>query len=144
MCIRDRLQGHHHLGRREHFLDRGRGRALQASGRQRRRRGGEAGYEMGRDTLRLRRTESRRERDIRGARRLVPAEPRRLQMPALRGIRRVAENKHWENPEIQTPRDGEDGVSEPHAEERRTATRLEASPSFETDVSRPPQDEDGG
>ena len=49
------LQGHHHLGRREHLLDRGRGRALQAPGRRRRRGRRRGGHEMGRDALRLHR-----------------------------------------------------------------------------------------
>ena len=86
------LQGHHHLRRREHLLDRGRGRALQASGRAGRRRGGEARREMGRDAVRLRRAQARRAGDDRRAHRLVPQEPRRLQMPALRGVRRAAED----------------------------------------------------
>ena len=43
------LQGHHHLRRREHLLDRGRGRALQAPGGAGRRGGGQARREMGRD-----------------------------------------------------------------------------------------------
>ena len=36
------LEGHHHLGRREHLVDRGRGRAVQASGGGGRRGGGQA------------------------------------------------------------------------------------------------------
>ena len=54
------LQGHHHLRRREHLLDRGRGRALQAprGGGLRRRR--QARREVGRDARRLRRAEARR------------------------------------------------------------------------------------
>ena len=56
------LQGHHHLGRREHLLDRGRGRALQASGGAGRRRGRQARREMGRDAVRLRRAQARRRR----------------------------------------------------------------------------------
>ena len=72
------LQGHHHLGRREHLVDRGRGRALQASGGAGRRRGGQARREMGRDAVRVRRAEARAERDrrttwSRGARRTSPA-----------------------------------------------------------------------
>ena len=43
------LQGHHHLGRREHLLHRGGGRALQAPGRGHLRRGRQARREMGRD-----------------------------------------------------------------------------------------------
>ncbi len=33
--------------------------------------------------------------------RLVPPKPRRLQMPALRGLRRVAEDLHRQDPEVQ-------------------------------------------
>jgi fatty-acyl-CoA synthase len=66
------LQGHHHLRRREYFLDRGRGRALQAPGGAGGRRGRQARREMGRDALRLRRTEARRDRDRRRTDRLVP------------------------------------------------------------------------
>src|SRR5579884_872305 len=49
------VQGHHHFRRREHFLDRGGGCPLQASGRRRRSGGRQARREMGRDALRLRR-----------------------------------------------------------------------------------------
>ena len=56
------LQGHHHFRRRKHFLDRGRGRALQASGGAGRRRGGEARRKMGRDAVRVRRAKARRRR----------------------------------------------------------------------------------
>ena len=45
------LQGHHHLRRREHLVDRGGGRALQAPGRAGGGGGGEARREMGRDAL---------------------------------------------------------------------------------------------
>ena len=55
-------QGRHHLGRREHQLDRGRGRALSPSGRARLRGGRAARPEVGRDAARLRRAEERRER----------------------------------------------------------------------------------
>ena len=48
------LQGHHHLGRREHLLARGGGRALQPSGGGGRGGGGDAGREMGRNAVRLR------------------------------------------------------------------------------------------
>ena len=53
------LEGHHHFRRREHFLDRGRGRAVRASGRPARGGGGAAGRQMGRDALRFRRDEAR-------------------------------------------------------------------------------------
>ena len=72
------LQGHHHLGRREHLLDRGRGRALQAPGGAGRRRRRQGGREMGRDALRLHRAEARPEarrqrRSSNGAARVWPA-----------------------------------------------------------------------
>ena len=104
------LQGHHHLGRREHLVDRGRGRALQAPRRAGRRRGGEARREMGRDALRLRRAQARRERDRRRHHRALQGEPRRLQGAAPCGVRRSAEDEHGEDPEVQTARDGEGGV----------------------------------
>ena len=53
------------------------------------RRGRQARRQMGRDAVRLRRAEARRDRDGRGADRLVPQTSRRLQMPALRGVRTV-------------------------------------------------------
>ena len=59
------LQGHHHLRRREHLVDRGGGRALQAPGGAGRRGGGQARREMGRDALRFRRIEAGPERDRR-------------------------------------------------------------------------------
>ena len=72
------LQGHHHLGRREHLLDRGGGRALQAPRRRRGRGGRQARSEMGRDAVRLRRAQAGRDGHARrrsspGARRSSPA-----------------------------------------------------------------------
>ena len=86
------LQGHHHFRRREHFLDRSRGRALQASGGAGGRRGRQARREMGRDAVRLRRAQTRRHRDGGRTDRLVPKASRRLQMPALHRVRRGAED----------------------------------------------------
>ncbi len=104
------LQGHHHLRRREYFLDRGGGGALPASGRAGRRRRRQARREMGRDALRLRRIEAGRDGERRRPRGLVPRAPRRLQMPAPRGVQRIAEDLDGEDPEIQAARDGETGV----------------------------------
>ena len=56
------LQGHHHLGRREHLDHRGRGRDHQAPGGGQRRGGRQARREMGRDAVRLRGAEARRRR----------------------------------------------------------------------------------
>ena len=76
------LQGHHHFGWREHFLDRGRGRAVQAPGGAGGRRGRQARREMGRDALRVRRVKAGRDSNRRRADGLVPRPPRVLQMPA--------------------------------------------------------------
>ena len=51
------------------------------------------------------------ERDHRRAGRLVPHASRRLQVPALRGVRRAAEDLDRQGAEIQAARDGEDGVT---------------------------------
>ena len=48
-------------------------------------------------------------RDRRRAGGVVQEEPRRLQGAALRGVRRIAEDQHRQDPEIQTARDGEGG-----------------------------------
>src|SRR5262245_22754930 len=66
---------------------------------------------MGRDAVRLHRAQAGREGDAGGYHRLVPQDPRRLQMPALRGVRRTAADLDRENPEIQAARHGEDGVT---------------------------------
>jgi hypothetical protein len=42
--------------------------------------------------------------------RLVPQESRRLQMPALRGVRGIAQDLHRQGAEIQAARDGEGSV----------------------------------
>ncbi len=66
------LQGHHHLGRRKHFDDRGGGRALPSS-RGAGGRGGRASRrEMGRGALRLHHPERRRRRDGGRNHRLLP------------------------------------------------------------------------
>ena len=72
-----------------------------------------AGREMGRDALRLRRAEARTDRDHRRADRMVPGEPRELQMPALRGVHGAAEDEHGQDPEVQAAGDGEGGVGDP-------------------------------
>ena len=56
------FEGHHHLGRREHFVDRGGGGAVPPSRRAECRRGGAAGREVGRDAVRIHRTEAGGER----------------------------------------------------------------------------------
>ena len=86
------LEGHHHFRRREHLVDRGRGCALQAPGDPGGGRGGQARREMGRDALRLRRTETGKERDGGGDHRMVPAGHGALQGAEACGVRRSAED----------------------------------------------------
>ena len=76
-----------------------------------RRRGGEARREMGRDALRLRRTEAGQRR--RPSDELIAwckTASRRLQVPAHHRVRRTAEDQHRQDPEIQAARDGEGGL----------------------------------
>jgi fatty-acyl-CoA synthase len=100
------LQGRHHLGRRKHLLDRGRGHALQAPGRGRRRRGRQAGREVGRDTLRLRRAEAAGQGHGRGDHRLLPRQPCPLQMPARRRLRTHPQDVDRQDPEVPPARQG--------------------------------------
>ena len=73
----------------------------------------QARREMGRDAVRLRRAQARRQRHGRRADRLVPHAPRRLQVPAPRRVRRAAEDHHRQDAEVQAARDGEGGVKPP-------------------------------
>src|ERR1700724_3971084 len=65
---------------------------------------------MGRDAVRLRRTKVRRQRHGRRADRLVPLAPCRLQMPALRRVRRDSEDLNRQAAKIQAAGSGEGGV----------------------------------
>ena len=105
------VQGHHHLGRREHLLDRGRGCLVQASRGRACRRGGEARREMGRNALRLRRAEAGHERDAGRPPRLVPRPSRALQMPAPHRFRRDSQDLDRQGAEILAARAGE-GIRE--------------------------------
>ena len=105
------IEGHHYFRRREYFLDRGRGGPLSAPGRAGDRRRRQARREMGRDAMRFRRAKTRRPGERRGTHRLVPKASRRLQMPALRGLQRAAEDVHGQDPKIQAARAGENGMS---------------------------------
>ena len=74
-------QGRHHLGRREHQLARSRGRAVPPPGRRRRRGRRAARSEVGRDAVRVRRAEARRDRHRGGADRALPALLARFKVP---------------------------------------------------------------
>ncbi len=84
---------------------------VQASGRRRGGRGGEARRQMGRDALRLHRIEAGRASDRGRPHRVVQQESRRLQGAAHYRVRRDPEDEHGEDPEVQAARDGEGGSS---------------------------------
>ena len=107
------LQGHHHFRRREHFLDRGRGRALQASRRAGGRRGRQARRKMGRDAMRIRRAETGRDRQRRGAHRLVPASTSPPTNARATWCSRKFRRRHRQAAEIQAAGDGEGDVTMP-------------------------------
>ncbi len=104
------FQGHHHFRRRKHFLDRGRGRALQAPRRRSGGGGGKARRQMGRDAVRVRGIKARRGGNLRRADRLVPHPSRRLQMPAPCRVRGNPKDLDRQDSKIQAARDGEGDV----------------------------------
>src|SRR5579863_3647309 len=66
---------------------------------------------MGRDAVRVCRAETRRIRHRGRPDRLVPPTPRRLQMSALRGVRRDSQNLDRQTAEIQAAGYGQEGVT---------------------------------
>ena len=64
----------------------------------------------GETPVRLRRAQAGREGQHGRSHRLVPQESRQLQMPALRGVRRVAQDLDRQGAEVQAARDGEGGL----------------------------------
>ena len=105
------LQGHHHLGRREHLDHRGRGRDHRASGGGQCGRGRQARREMGRDALRLRHAEARLGRHGRRHHRPLPRQPRLLQVPAPRRLPRPAHDLDRQGPEVRPAGMGEAGLA---------------------------------
>ena len=99
-------QGHHHLGRREHLVHRGRGRALPPPRCAGRRRGRQARRPLGRDALRLRRAEGRGNDHAGRHRRALQETPRRFQGAACRGLWRTAQDQHRQDPEVRTAQAG--------------------------------------
>ena len=93
-------QGHHHFGRREYFEHRGGRRAVPASGGARRRRRREAGCALGRDAVRIRRAQARRERECRRADRALQGPSRRIQGAARGGVLRASEDVDRQDTEI--------------------------------------------
>src|SRR5579885_2898231 len=99
--------GNHHLGRREHLVDRGRRGAVPPS----RGDGGGGGRAprsvLGRDPVRLRHLEGRRGGRRRGDHRLLPRQSGALQGAEDGGIRPAAEDLDRQDPEIRVAREGE-------------------------------------
>ncbi len=105
------FQGHHHFRRREHFVDRGRGRIVQASGGGAGGGGRPARRQVGRDALRLRRTEARRRGERGRVDRMVPDAAGAVQMPEERRLHGIAEDLDRQDPEVRAARAGEGVVT---------------------------------
>ncbi|CDX29929.1 hypothetical protein MPLA_1390178 [Mesorhizobium sp. ORS 3359] len=104
------LQGYHHLGRREHLLHRGRGRALQASVGRLLRCGRPRGREMGRGAGRLCRAEARQDRDRSRDHRALSGAAGPLQGAEGSGVRGDSEDLDGQDPEVPAKGNGEGGV----------------------------------
>jgi fatty-acyl-CoA synthase len=99
------LQGHHHLGRREHLEPRGRRSALPPRRSYGSGGGGAAGPEMGRDALRFRHPEARCGAGQRGGyHRLLPRQHGPFQGTQDGGIRPLAQDLDGKDPEIRAAR----------------------------------------
>src|SRR5687768_8443253 len=101
------LEGHHHLGGREHLLARGRGRALPPSRRDGGGRGRAPGFQMGRDAVRIRGTQARRQGLGRRADRVLPRADGEIQGAARHRLRRAAQDLDRQDPEVRAARKGE-------------------------------------
>ena len=98
------LEGHHHFGRREHFVARGRGRAVPAQGRAGGGGGGDAGREMGRGALRLRRIARGRGADEEELLEHLPRASGAVQGAEALHLRTAAEDLHRQDAEIHPAR----------------------------------------
>ena len=107
-------EGHHHLGRRERELARGRGMPLPAPGRDGSGRRCAAGPEVGRDAMRVRHAQAGRSGRHRSRHhRVVPGAPRALQGAASGRLRAAAEDVDREDPEVRAARASEAGGQRP-------------------------------
>ena len=105
------LEGHHHLGRREHLLDRGRRRPVPAPGRARGGGGREAGRAVGRDAMRVRHPEGRRQGQRAGADRPLPQGPGAFQGAQDDRVHRAAENLDRQGAKDRAARPGPGALS---------------------------------
>ena len=93
-------EGHHHLRRREHLERRSGDRALPARRCRARRGRGAPRREMGRDAVRVRAAQAGCERDRGGDDPALPREPGPVQDPAEDRVRRAADHRDREDPEV--------------------------------------------
>src|SRR5207247_244210 len=84
---------------------RGRGHPLPPPGGARRGGGGQARREMGRDAVRLRRAQARRQGLGNGDHRVLPRPPGQVQGAAGGSLRRAAEDLHGQDPEVPAARE---------------------------------------
>ncbi len=113
MHIKDRSKDIIISGGENNLLDRGRGRALQASAVAAAAVVAKDDEKWGETPCAFRGAETRTDRDHRRTGRMVPGEPRELQMPALRGVYGAAEDLNRQDPEIQAAGDDEGVVGDP-------------------------------
>ncbi len=99
-------QGHHHFGRREHLVHRGRGRVVSPPRRSGRCGGGAARCEMGRDAVCVCGAEARCAHHTGRHRAALQATPGGLQGAALCDLRRAAEDQHRKDSEVRAAQAG--------------------------------------
>src|SRR6267142_2704516 len=104
-------QGHHHLGWREHLLDRGGDCPQPPSGGSHVGRGGPARREVGRDALRVRPAPPGRHGHRGGADPVLPGQPAALRDPQDRRVRRAADHLDRQGPEVHAARAGAGAMS---------------------------------
>src|SRR5262249_28649718 len=102
------LKGHHHLGRREHLVDRGRGGAVSPPAGYGSGGGCPTGRRLGRNPMRLYHAETGRGAGF-GSRyhRVRPRPPRAFQSPENRGVRPTAQDLDRQGAKIRAARSGE-------------------------------------
>ena len=108
------FQGHHHLRGREHLQPGGRKGHHGTPGRSGSVRGWRARSAVGRGSQGIRRAPGRRGTHGRRDHRLHPGPHRPLQGAQERGVRRPAQNRHRQDPEVHPARQGMAGPGAPH------------------------------
>ena len=112
-------QGHHHLRRREHLLDRGRADDRRPPGRARVRRRRDPAPALGRASQGVRDAQGRCERDRGGDHRVRPRPARALQVPRRGRVRAAAEDVDRQGAEVRAAREGVGRARDSHRAQRR-------------------------